>query len=158
IAHGIMTEHKGRILYQTSSVGGAGFVLDFPGAGTQADTESPDPPSRPATRATAKVNGRRAKVLVLDDEQALAQLLGEVLTVLGHTPTVCYSAAEALECIERQDFDVVLSDMRMPNIDGKQFYEIVKQKNLRLCRRFVFLTGDVVGEETQAFLQSTGTP
>src|SRR5204862_3558156 len=103
-------------------------------------------------------DGRRAKVLVLDDEQALAQLLGEVLTVLGHTPTVCYSAVTALEWIDRQDFDVILSDMRMPNIDGKQFYEMVKQRKGHLAQRFVFLTGDVVGEETQAFLQSTGNP
>src|ERR1041385_1920833 len=81
--------------------------------------------------------GRRA--LVLDDEVALAQMLAEVLDVLGYTSTLCHSPVQALELIERQHFDLIISDFRMPGLNGQQFYEMVKQNRPALARRIVFL-------------------
>ena len=67
-------------------------------------------------------------------------------------------AAEALELIEKENFDLVISDYRMPGMNGRQFYEqAVKQRPL-LARRIIFLTGDVVNEETLAFVSSIGNP
>jgi CheY-like chemotaxis protein len=96
------------------------------------------------------------QVLVLDDERMIGDLLGEILKVLGHQPTVCHSALQALEWIEQRDFDLVLSDIRMPVMDGRQFYAAVCQKKPALASRIVFLTGDLVNEDTQVFLKSTG--
>ncbi|MCX6904378.1 MAG: ATP-binding protein, partial [Verrucomicrobia bacterium] len=157
IAHSIMAEHDGRLYYQTSSLGGACFVLELPGveAGTQdaprvlgpaSSTRGPEPnpPAHPAN------------ILILDDETVLADMLGRIVSHLGHHTTLCYSPLAALEQIERQDFDLVLSDYRMPVLDGQQFYRRAIQIKPRLASRIIFLTGDVVHEDTQSFLASIG--
>ncbi|MEY2465828.1 MAG: two-component system, NtrC family, sensor kinase [Verrucomicrobiota bacterium] len=157
IAHSIMTEHQGNIRYQTSSLGGAGFVLEFPILGLDADpagvADNNEPAALPLETAPASAN-----ILVLDDERGLAELLGELLKILGHTPTVCNSPAHALEFLERQSFDLIISDFRMPGMNGREFYDIVKQKYPALQSRVVFVTGDLLNEETHGFLQSTGNP
>jgi PAS domain S-box-containing protein len=156
IAHSIVREHKGRIFYEASSLGGASFVLEFPVAAAAAVAEKPEPAVAKPLLETASVPP--SKILVLDDEQGLAEMLGELLDILGHTPTLCYSATAALELIDKQKFDLIISDYRMPGINGRQFYEMATKKQPALAKRVVFVTGDVVNEETMAFLRSTGNP
>jgi CheY-like chemotaxis protein len=151
-----MTEHKGRILSHRSSLGGACFVLEFPVTEPGAQTLPAEDSaffSKPADPPKHSGN-----ILVLDDEKALAEMLGEMLDILGHKALVCHSAERALELIETHSFDVIISDFRMPGLDGRQFYELAKQKHPELARRIIFLTGDVVNEETQGFIRSTGNP
>jgi two-component system NtrC family sensor kinase len=157
IAHSIMTDHDGRILYQPSSLGGAGFVLEWP---VLASTNNPQPALTvdAPMHDTKKTTSRSAEILVLDDERAIAELLGEMLGLLGHSATLCQSALEALELLEKREFDLIISDFRMPKMNGQEFYQHAIEKKPSLGRRIIFLTGDVVNEETQAFLRSTGNP
>jgi PAS domain S-box-containing protein len=155
IAHTLMLEHHGRIAYQTSSLGGAGFVLEFPvgdNITTPVPAPEPVPVSEPAHKAPASVGS----VLVLDDEPAIAQMLAELLEIIGCSATLCHSPMGALELIEKQKFDLIVSDFRMPRMNGQQFYEAVKQRKPELAQRIIFLTGDVANHETQAFLNSIG--
>ncbi|HXD00713.1 MAG TPA: ATP-binding protein [Verrucomicrobiae bacterium] len=162
IAHTIMSEHKGSISYQTSSLGGAGFILEFPAAnipaangklapGTPttflAETPEPEPEQKHA-----------GSILVLDDEKSIAEMLAEMLGLLGYTPTICNAPAHALEMLEDKDFDLIISDFRMPGINGRQFYELATAIRPALAQKIIFLTGDVVNEETQEFLKSIGNP
>jgi PAS domain S-box-containing protein len=158
IAHGIMTEHGGHIHYKRSSLGGAAFVLELPivtvviphlasAQSVAAPAAASEPPS-----------ARSEKILVVDDEKAIVEMLGEMLGLLGYAPALCYSAGEGLKRIGETKFDLVLSDLRMPEIDGPQFYRRALEIDARLERRFIFLTGDTVNEETKAFLQTVGRP
>jgi PAS domain S-box-containing protein len=160
IAHTIMTEHKGRILYQTSSLGGAGFVLEFPAARIPSAEAKPKSGSGTSflTKPVAAELSHTGTILVLDDEKSIAEMLAEMLGLLGHKPTVCHLAANALELIEEKDFDLIISDFRMPGINGRQFYELAIRIKPALAQRIIFLTGDVVNEETQSFLKSIGNP
>ena len=156
IAHSIMTDHHGRIACQPSALGGAGFVLELPivSAGAEA-------PASPAARPPAQAETPRAssaRILVLDDEQIIAELLGEMLGLLGYSTTLCHSASDALQLLAQRDFDLIISDFRMPKMNGQEFYCQAIALKPDLARRILFLTGDVVSEETQAFLQSTGNP
>ncbi|EEF62434.1 hybrid sensor histidine kinase/response regulator [Pedosphaera parvula] len=158
IAHSIMTEHQGRIFYQAASLGGAGFVLEF-------TASQPNPRERVSsgdtamfTRANAILKSCKGNILVLDDEKSLAEMLSEMLDLLGYTITTCHVATDALELIETQDFDLVVSDFRMPGINGQQFYTMAVHIKPELARRIIFVTGDVVNTETKAFLESTGNP
>ncbi|PYI88830.1 MAG: hypothetical protein DME26_02775 [Verrucomicrobia bacterium] len=72
--------------------------------------------------------------------------------------TICYAAADALERIDHQEFDLIFSDIRMPGIDGREFYKLATQKKSELARRIVFLTGDVASDDTRTFLESVGNP
>jgi PAS domain S-box-containing protein len=158
IAHTIMAEHQGRIFHQTSSLGGAGFVLEFPVAPSGMERASSDGSTTVIARPRSIVAGIGGKILVLDDEKGMADMLGEMLGLLGYVPTVCSVPAQALELIEQQDFDLVISDFRMPGLNGQQFYEILAQSKPELLPRIVFLTGDIVNETTLEFIKSTGNP
>ncbi len=156
IAHSIMTDHHGRIFYQTSSIGGAGFVLEFPlvSVATTPSGATTEIIRKPAS--TEKVEP--AQILVLDDEQTIAELLCEMLSMLGHQPMLALNPNKALELIDQRDFDVILSDFRMPIMNGQEFHQKVAEKKESVARRIIFLTGDIVNDETRAFLQVAGNP
>ena len=160
IAHSLMSEHKGRISYQQSSLSGAGFALEFPAA--TVDDLAANTDAGHTTTLLKKSDGSEKRpagnVLVLDDEKSIAEMLGEMLELLGYKSTLCHAGSQALHWIEEHDFDAIISDFRMPLMNGRQFYEAVTAKKPELARRIVFLTGDIVNEDTQAFLKSTGNP
>lgn len=158
IAHSIMAEHRGSIHYQPAAMGGAGFVMEFPIVALKLPEGHSTEAVKIPVPQTHTIVSRPEKILVVDDERAIVEMLGEMLNLLGYTPTLCYSAAEALKLIEHTDFNLVLSDIRMPEIDGQRLYRMAAQKNLALSQRFIFLTGDTVSAETKAFLQTVGTP
>jgi PAS domain S-box-containing protein len=159
IAHSLMTEHKGRISYQKSSLGGAAFILDFPVAAAKSPSATGECMTSFITTKPAPDDPACAgNILVLDDEKSIAEMIGEMLGLLGYRTTVCCLAAHALEEIDRQNFDLIISDFRMPGINGRQFYGLAVEKKPELASRIVFLTGDVVNTETQEFLKSLGNP
>jgi PAS domain S-box-containing protein len=158
IAHSLMAEHKGKIIYQPSSLGGAGFVLDFPMNTEPRPQPKCDSPTTFLARAADEEFSCSGNVLVLDDEKSIADMIGEMLTLLGYRTTICNLATQALEKIDGQDFDLIISDFRMPGINGRQFFNLAIQKKPELATRIIFLTGDIVNTETQEFLKSTGNP
>jgi CheY-like chemotaxis protein len=85
-------------------------------------------------------------------------MLGEMLGLLGYQTSLCCSAREGLEKIKETSFDLVLSDLRMPEIDGPAFYRMALESDARLERRFIFLTGDTLNEDTKSFLKASGKP
>jgi len=156
IAHSIMTDHHGRIACQPSAIGGAGFLLELPIV--SAGAEAPSSPAAPTPAQAERPHTLPAHILVLDDEPMIAELLGEMLGLIGYSTTLCHSASDALQLLAQRDFDLIISDFRMPKMNGEEFYRQAIQMKPELGRRILFLTGDVVSEETQAFLQSTGNP
>ena len=157
IAHSILADHGGRIFHQPSTLGGACFIMELPVVSPGVEPQ-PAAPATPLPAPAEAPQGQPAQILVLDDERAIAELLGEMLGLLGYSTMLCHSAPDALELVERHAFDLIISDFRMPKMNGQEFYELAVEKKPELARRVVFLTGDVVNEETQAFLQSTGNP
>ena len=157
IAHSILADHHGRIFYQPATLGGACFVLELPMVSPNTGTQ-PSAPTAPLPALTDAPQTQSAQILILDDEKSIAELLGEMLGLLGYSTVLCHSALDALALVERHEFDLIVSDFRMPKMNGQEFYQQAVQKKPELTRRIIFLTGDVVNEETQAFLQSTGNP
>lgn len=96
------------------------------------------------------------RILVLDDERVIAHVLGELLALHGYAPTVCLSPKRALELIAKIDYDLILSDYRMPFMNGKEFFLAATRLKPELARRIIFLTGDAMHEESQTFLESAG--
>jgi len=158
IAHSIMSEHHGRIAYEVSPLGGAAFVLELPVLEpVDGDHELPVNGERRVDSLSPSPTAS-GEVLILDDEKSIAEMLGEMLSLLGYRVTLCHSGRHALELIKQRDFDVILSDLRMPDVDGRKFYELTSELKPALARRIIFVTGDVVSDETKAFLQATGNP
>jgi PAS domain S-box-containing protein len=158
IAHGIMTEHGGHIRYERAALGGAAFVLEMPVVSIEVPRDSTTKILGAPTFGMDPAVPRSEKILVVDDEKAIVEMLGEMLGLLGYTASLCHTASEGLRRIGETKFDLVLSDLRMPDIDGPQFYRRATEIDARLQRRFIFLTGDTVNEETKAFLRTSGQP
>jgi two-component system NtrC family sensor kinase len=62
----------------------------------------------------------------------------------------------ALEKLAQRSYDLIVSDMRMPELDGPSLYREVAQRHPDLLRRFIFVTGDSLSHETSEFLEQTG--
>ena len=107
--------------------------------------------------STSNTTVASARVLVVDDEVCIADLLSEMLRILGFTPTTCNSPLTALELLAKEEFDVVLSDFRMPHLNGDEFFRRVASEYPYLRSRFVFLTGDTMSEGTHDLMSGHGS-
>ena len=78
---------------------------------------------------------KKKKILVVDDEQDVRETLESVLAKLEYDPIVAASGKEALEIIQTNNIDIILSDLYMPEMDGIELLKRVKTEN----RNIVFL-------------------
>ena len=97
-------------------------------------------------------------MLVVDDEPAIRAAIGTFLTSLGHTVTSAAGGLEARALLDASEYDVVLLDLRMPDLAGDTLYEELRDRDPRHARRVVFVTGDVQSEAARRFLDRAGRP
>ncbi|NUQ91982.1 MAG: PAS domain S-box protein [Gemmatimonadaceae bacterium] len=151
ISLGIVSEHGGRIWAERAAAG-ARFCIELPHVkgGKRA---APAMPAVPAPRAEA------LRVLVVDDEEPIRVALDRFLSSAGHEVVTVSSGSEAIWRAEGDEtFDAVLLDMRMPDVSGQQIFERWSKDRPDLVQRVIFLTGDIVSTDLQAFLSATGRP
>jgi DNA-binding NtrC family response regulator len=111
-------------------------------------------------RSAAQVNqvGRGARILVVDDEPGIAEVLAEVLQLDGHVVESVGNGEAALEKVATGRYDLILSDVRMPDLDGPTLYLEVQRRYPDLAPFFIFLTGDVMSPEVSQLLTHTVVP
>jgi nitrogen fixation negative regulator NifL len=151
ICKGIVEAHDGTIEVEGRQGVGARFriVLPVGTASTDADERSSMLPAQ----------GHGETVLVVDDEPDVAQVLADALTRAGYTVETAANGRDALTAIaERDDIHVVLTDMKMPELDGPGLYRAVAAQRPDLLDRFAFMTGDTLSPITSAFLKDVGAP
>ncbi len=149
ISQGIVREHGGRIMLATEEGRGSTFTVQLPLA-TQPVAPAPDVGSRPPSR--------RLRVLVVDDEPHILHYMRATLEAWGHVPVVATDGEEALAIAAGETFDLIISDLRMPRLGGREFYEELARRRSAMADRLVFSTGDTVRGDTLAFLESLGRP
>jgi two-component system NtrC family sensor kinase len=102
--------------------------------------------------------GGRPWVLVVDDESIIAQLIADVLGGEGYDVDTAPHGLAALERLERRTYDVVLSDLRMPELDGLGLFREIEQRYPDLLHRFVFITGTSEHADYQGFIDDVKVP
>ncbi len=150
VSHGIVQAHNGAIEVAGEPGAGATFVITLPRcsrAPLQAEA-APERETRPAP----------GRVLIVDDEPDVSEMLSEILSLDGHEVDVASSGNAAMQLIARHRFDVILSDMRMPDVDGPGLYKRIRNAFPDLVDRLVFITGDALGPTIGSFLNETGLP
>lgn len=102
--------------------------------------------------------GERPWVLVVDDESIIAQLIADVLGGEGYDVDTAPHGVAALERLAQRTYDVVLSDLRMPELDGLGLFREIEQRYPDLLHRFVFITGTSEHADYQGFIDDVKVP
>ncbi|MBI1725649.1 MAG: response regulator [Candidatus Rokubacteria bacterium] len=101
---------------------------------------------------------RRALILVVDDEPMVAGFMAEVLATEGHEVDMARNGREALEKIAARSYDLIVSDLRMPKLDGVGLYRELEKGQPTLLGRLVFVSGTSEPREYASFLKATHAP
>jgi CheY-like chemotaxis protein/anti-sigma regulatory factor (Ser/Thr protein kinase) len=155
VCHGIVAAHGGRIEVESRGEGAAGttFRVTLPvapadGGSGDGDGAAPEPAAGQAP-APAAAPAARGRVLVVDDEPEIAELVAETLRrEEGLEVDTAPSGRRALARLERGGIDVVVSDLRMPDLDGAALTEALRARHPALDGRLVLMTGDALRAET----------
>jgi PAS domain S-box-containing protein len=147
VCHGIVAAHGGEIRLEPRRQEGATFVVRLP----RAAIEAPERPAEPPVRRRGP-----ARILVVDDEPEVGQMLIDILERDGYRVDRAHSGREALNRLRTSKVDLILSDLRMPDLDGPALYRELAAQRPDLLSRIVFMTGDTLGGDMTGFLSETG--
>jgi len=98
------------------------------------------------------------RILVVEDEPAISQVCRRVLTRDGFEVDTAVDGRMAQGMLREGDYDLILMDIRMPVMGGREFYQILEVQYPELVDRVIFATGDVIGNDTRKFLERSGRP
>ena len=96
------------------------------------------------------------KILLLDDDGDLKALVRDFLQSQFLFVTAVSNGIEGLELLLKDHFDVILCDMKMPNLSGEMFYRAVERSKPQMCSRFIFITGSLGNPGVNEFFLKTG--
>lgn len=150
VSRSIAREHGGELRLENTNKG-AVFVLWLPLDSTRGVAAPVD-----SKRAPGDLHADH--VLIVDDEPEVAELLAEILQSAGLETSWVSSGKEALQWLEQRHCDLIISDIRMPDMDGPALWRTLKSSKPGLARRMAFITGDTLSASIAPFLQETGQP
>jgi CheY-like chemotaxis protein len=165
VAYAIVQEHGGRIWVESGAAKapkdraaaqqaktGASFFIELPVSGQHLNA----PAARAAQQPISLEAFKGLRVLVVEDEPALAVAVSEALVDAGFAVDRAGDGEEGLTRLTEARYDLIVCDLKMPRIDGMQFYRAMAAATPALARRVIFVTGDVAGTDAERFLEETG--
>ncbi len=155
ICRAVLEEHHGKIWVQSELGKGAKFFVELPiiGGTDELDAE-PEAPAGDAVEFDPSASQYR--LLIVDDEPGIVDVLRESLARHGYSVDTAGNGAEALRCLAANRYDLIITDLRMPDMDGEKMYHAVFERNPALAKRIIFLTGDTISSAARSFLDWTG--
>src|SRR6478609_2174237 len=150
VSLGIVEAHGGTLTVECPPKGGAVFTITLPVGcvdSTRADAVPVAPPS-PMQRS----------ILVVDDEAEIRETLADILGRARHRVVTASSGRQALERMATERYDVILTDIRMPDLDGRALYQEIARRWPRQAERVVFITGDTLASALREFVSASGRP
>ena len=151
ISYGIVRAHSGHIEFSSRVGEGSTFVIELPVV-TEAAAASVE-----ETHEIKHSKLNIQKALIIDDEESITELITEILTQEGCEVSAAMTGELGLQKMEDEVYDLIICDLRMPGMDGREVYSQVEQTKPQLTRRFLFLTGDI-SDQTRAFLEGAAKP
>jgi PAS domain S-box-containing protein len=150
VSLGIVETHGGTLTVRCPNGGGAVFEITLPVRSVGAD--EPDDDASPAIAAVPRA------ILVVDDEPDIRETLDDILTGARHRVVSVASGREALQRIASEHYDVILTDIRMADLDGRALYREIQRHWPGQASRVVFVTGDTLASDLREFVGESGRP
>ncbi len=149
ICLGILREHDGEISVCTGDWGTT-FRISLPANNAKPRVDKPK-----KAEVNVQISGKPS-ILIVEDEHKIAELLKEIL-VPHFEVTITSNGKEALEHVSKREFDLIISDIRMPVMDGIELYHRLKERHPEYCdrKKIIYTTGVTFDQETQIFLNDT---
>ena len=98
-----------------------------------------------------KVNGKR--ILLVEDEPIISLMCERALTTIGFEVDTAANGAIAKEVMSSKEYDLCVSDIKTPVLDGMELYQHLEKEHPGLARKVVFISGDVLGDKVKTFLE-----
>ena len=95
---------------------------------------------------------------MVEDEPSVLDLVVTLLGESGWHVEVAPGGRAGLDSVQRNRYDLIVSDIRMPDGNGQEFYERALAHDPELRRRFIFITGDTAGDSARAFIDGAEVP
>jgi two-component system NtrC family sensor kinase len=149
VSRAVVLEHGGdlNLEHPAPPDGGASFRMSLPISGMAIDETGPVPLDAPDAPMLSRV-------LVVDDEPELASLMRDLLEQAGYEVATAESGALALALLDEARFDAIVSDLRMPDMDGAGLWREVLDRHPLLAQRMLFVTGDTLSPDARDFLRT----
>jgi len=150
VSLGIVEAHGGTLTVASPVEGGAAFTITLPVGAVDAASADAGP--------SLKANASERTILIVDDEAEIRETLAEILTGAQHRVVTASSGREALERLATGTYDVILTDIRMPDLDGRTLYQEIEQRWPGKGGRVIFVTGDTLASALRDFVSESGRP
>jgi CheY-like chemotaxis protein len=150
VSLGIVEAHGGTLTVDCPSEGGAVFTIELPVIAVN--------PIRADAEVPTKLRVGQRTILIVDDEVEIRDALAEILTGARHRVVAVASGREALERMAIEHYDAIITDIRMPDIDGRALYQEIERRWPRRTSRVVFVTGDTLASALREFVNASGRP
>jgi CheY-like chemotaxis protein len=148
ICHGIVTEHGGYIWVENPAGQGVKFVVELPVSSIDESVTA-----KPVDRQTLASSANNSRILVLDDEPNIQSVLAQSLQRRGYEVDIASNGLDGLAYLSRTSYDLILCDIRMPGINGVDFYREVQAKDKKVAKKIIFITGDTANKMTRDFIE-----
>ena len=150
VSLGIVEAHGGALTVDCPNDGGVVFTITLPvGAVTATAVED---------AAETVTSQEQRRILIVDDESDIRETLAEILTAARHRVDTVSSGRDALERMAAQRYDVILTDLRMPDLDGRALFQEIERRWPGHGARVVFVTGDTLTSASRDFVAESGRP
>lgn len=142
ICHGIISEHGGNIWVESKIGQETKFIVEMP-------IIPPDLPESPILQKPVLDVKNNLSLLIIDDERNVLEVLSRALTGKGYHVDAVENALDGLEKISRNFYSTILCDLRMPGMNGMDFYNEIVAKNPDMAKRVILITGGLLDKQTQ---------
>jgi CheY-like chemotaxis protein len=106
--------------------------------------------------AILNTNSNNKRALVIEDEPVIARVCRKTLVAEGFNVDIAVNGLIACDMADKNTYDLYVSDIRTPEMNGMEFFHHLRKANPKLKNRVIFTTGDILSAEVKEFLQEFG--